>query len=194
MTVDPTWLVSRPPAVVESGGIVLARAAEAHVDGLTAAIQTSLPELMRWLTWPFDGFGRDDTREWLRHADEDWAAGRDFAYTILDGTAVVGSTGYTNRVGPGWLELGTWVRTSRAGEGFARRTTGMLVDIARDHLPEVDGLVIHHDVAHGASSAVARATGFTRVAEVDPGPDRPFQQTREAVWRLHLRRTAEGNQ
>ncbi|WP_108667598.1 GNAT family N-acetyltransferase [Euzebya rosea] len=189
MSTDPSWLVSRPPELVAGDGFVLERAAERHADGLTEAIQTSLPELMRWLTWPFEGFSLDDTRRWLEMADEDWRTGRDFGYVILDGEEVVGSTGYTNRIGPGWLEIGLWIRTARAGEGFARRSTLLLADIAEQHLPEVEGLDIHHDVTHDASRAVAAACGFTLVGEVDPGPDRPFQRTREAVWHLPLHRT-----
>ena len=50
-------------------------------------------------------------------------------------------------------------------------------------------------VVESGGTVLARAVGFARVGEVDPGPDRPFQKTREAVWRLHLRRTPpEGNQ
>ena len=57
MTLDPSWLESRPPERIAGDGVVLQRAHADHVDGLVEAVQESLPELQRWMPWAIDDYG-----------------------------------------------------------------------------------------------------------------------------------------
>ena len=181
-----TWLESRPPERIVGDGVVLQRAHAVHVDGLVEAVRESLPELQRWMPWAIDDYGPAEAREWQQGCDDQWPAGGGFAYVILEDDRIVGTVGLINRLEPGWLEIGYWVRTLATGKRLARRATAALIQATRTHLLEVEGVAIHHAVGNDASRSVPIGLDFVYVGESEPTPDRPFQQVTEAVWRLPL--------
>ena len=181
------WLDSRPPErIVVDADLVLQRAHADHVDGLVEAVRESLPELQRWMPWAIDDYGPAEAKEWQQGCDDQWPTGGGFAWVMLEGDRIVGTVGLINRLEPGWLEIGYWVRTPSTGRKLASRSTAALIDTARTHLPEVEGGAIHPTVGNDASRSVPVGLGFVFVGESEPTPERPFQQATEAVWRLPL--------
>ena len=80
-------------------------------------------------------------------------------------------------------QIGYWVRTDRAGRGFASRAVNSLAAAAFD-----DGLcelVIHCDEANIRSAKVAANAGFVHVETVQLDPVLPrtrAQSGREMTW------------
>ena len=91
--------------------------------------------------------------------------GEDFVYGIFtpDEHEVVGGAGLHTRVGPGALEIGYWLRSSRVGSGLAREAAAALARVAF-RVCGVDRVEIHVDPANERSLGVPRALGFAEEA------------------------------
>lgn len=183
------WLTTRPAEHLVGDGLVLQRN---HVDfavDTAAAVRESLVELAQWMPWAVDDYGTEQALSFVSESDSGWGDGQVLNYVILlpgVPTTVAGTVGFINRLRPGWLEIGYWVRTVSTGQHLARRATELLVQAARDHLPEVVGVEIHHDEANLASGTVPAALGFTRDRVIDVPVDCSATTGRNVVWTLHL--------
>lgn len=185
---DHSWLASRPPERIEGERVTLRRAHLANLDATTVAVRASLPELGAFMPWAVPDYGAAHARAWVDAMDEAWPAGAEFGFVLVEPgvEGVSGSAGLINRVRPGWLEIGYWVRTDRTGNQLARRATETLIATVRAHLPEVEGVEIHHDEANLASQSVPVALGFTRDRVIDVPADAPRQTGRNVAWALPL--------
>lgn len=127
-----------------------------------AAITESLDELRPWMPWAQLEQTIDDVEVNVRQARADFLARRDLRlhlYLREDGT-FVGSSGL-HRID--WevprFEIGYWVRTPMAGQGFATEATRRIADFAFDDLG-AERVEIWCDARNERSAAVAARAGF----------------------------------
>ena len=134
--------------------------------------------------------------ELLRSFRGQFDLGQNFVYGAfsVDETEVVGGTGLHPRIGEGALEIGYWVRASRAGSGFATEMAAALTLVAFE-VSEVERVEIRVDPANAASLAIPRKLGFVEEGTLRRrlhGPDgRPLQ--RDAVVFALLREELPGS-
>jgi RimJ/RimL family protein N-acetyltransferase len=92
------------------------------------AVQESLPELKPWMSWAYDDYSLNDTREFIRITRARWQEGTLFAFAITDAKSglVLGGCSLSH-IHPVYhlCNLGYWVRSSRRGRGIAVRATRM---------------------------------------------------------------------
>jgi RimJ/RimL family protein N-acetyltransferase len=138
----------------------------------------------------------EQTVELLRGFRGRFDLGEDFVYGIFtaDEAEVVGGSGLHARVGPEALEIGYWVRASRAGRGFATEAAAALTRVAFA-VCRVERVEIRVDPANAASLAVPRKLGFVKEGTLRRrlhGPDgTPVQ--RDAVVFALLRHELAGS-
>lgn len=102
-----------------------------------------------------------------------------------DSGALIGGCALERSVGPGAVEVSYWTHTAWAGRGIATEVLGMMVDAAWT-LPDVDRIVLIHDVVNTASARVADKHEF---AEFDRRriPILGFADSGTVVWRERVR-------
>jgi RimJ/RimL family protein N-acetyltransferase len=141
----------------------------------------------------------EQTVELLRSFRGQFDLGQNFVFGMLssDEAEVVGGTGLHPRVGDGALEIGYWVRASRAGQGFATEAAAALTRVAF----EVDGIErveIRVDPANAESLAIPRKLGFVEEGTLRHrlhGPDgKPLERDAVvfALLRVELAGTRAG--
>ena len=153
---------------------------------LQVALETSRSELQAWTPWVLAGAGdRETLEERLDGYRRDFFGGGDLLYALLDEDEeeVLGGAGLYRRVGPGGLEVGYWIRSDRAGRGYATDAAAELTRLGLS-LPGVDRLEIHCRDDHGASIRIAEKLGYrhreTVPASDDGGPATLIWETRGA--------------
>jgi RimJ/RimL family protein N-acetyltransferase len=138
----------------------------------------------------------EDTVELLRTFRGQFDLGQNFVYGIFspDETEVVGGTGLHPRVGEGAVEIGYWVRASRAGSGFGAEAAAALTRVAFE-VSGIERVEIRVDPANTASLAIPRKLGFVEEGTLRRrlhGPDgTPLQ--RDAVVFAMLREELSGS-
>jgi ribosomal-protein-serine acetyltransferase len=110
-----------------SDGIVLLRPFQLEDTQETfTAIRESLSDLKPWMSWAYDDYSVNDTREFIRITRARWQEGTLFAFAVTDAKSglVLGGCSLSH-IHPIYhlCNLGYWVRSSRRGQGFARRAT-----------------------------------------------------------------------
>jgi ribosomal-protein-serine acetyltransferase len=130
-------------------------------DELLATITASLPELQRWLPWCQGGYPREACREWIAVAIAAWRASREFAFLIIERNTnrLAGSMGL-NRVDAigRWANLGYWLRSDVAGQGYATEAATAVTRFGLDVLG-LQRIEIFADVENHASRRVAEKIG-----------------------------------
>src|SRR5207247_5600355 len=82
-----------------------------------------------------------------------------------DESEVVGGSGVHRRVGEGALEIGYWIRSSRAGEGLATEVTAALTRVGFE-LCEVDRIEIHTEPENERSMRIPLKLGYREEARL----------------------------
>lgn len=136
-------------------GLTLREPVEDDAPTLVDAIQASLDELARWMPWAVPDYDIEAARAWI--AGETGDAHR-FVMVDTDGE-VVGSCGLNgiselNRSG----NLGYWVRSDRAGRGFATASTRLLRRFGHD-VADLHRIEVVMSVHNEASRRVAEKAG-----------------------------------
>lgn len=152
---------------------------EDDAPALSAAVTSSLPELLPWMPWaraePLSDAAR---RAYIREANEEEARGGDRVRAITADGEIAGACGLHRRIGPNAFELGYWLASGYTGRGIATTAVSLLAAAAFSD-PGVTHIEIHHDPANTRSAAVARRSGFT------PMTDRHRESLdTETIWRL----------
>jgi len=146
--IETDRLIIRPPRAGE-GAIV------------NAAICESLAELKSWMPWAQSAPSVDDTEANLRRAIGKYIAREDLRlqFHLKDGT-FVGSSGL-HRID--WdvkrFEIGYWIRTSMAGQGFVTEAVRAIASLALTTL-QANRVEIKCDVENARSRKVAESAGF----------------------------------
>jgi ribosomal-protein-serine acetyltransferase len=127
------------------------------------AVQESLTDLKPWMSWAYDDYSLNDTREFIRITRARWQEGTLFAFAITDAKSglILGGCSLSH-VHPVYhlCNLGYWVRSSRRGHGIAGRATLLAARYAFEKV----GLVrveIVIALANQASIRVAEKVGAT---------------------------------
>ena len=91
-----------------------------------AAVTESLSDLKPWMSWAYDDYSFNDTREFIRITRARWQEGTLYAFAITDAQSglVLGGCSLSH-IHPVYhlCNLGYWVRSSRRGQGIAGRAT-----------------------------------------------------------------------
>jgi RimJ/RimL family protein N-acetyltransferase len=126
------------------------------------AVDSSLDELRAWMPWAHDEpKPLEEKVELMRRFRASFDLGQEFVYGIFgaDESEVVGGTGLHSRVGEDSFEIGYWVRTSRAGNGYATESSAALTRVAFE-VCGVDRVEIRVDPANERSAAIPVKLGF----------------------------------
>jgi ribosomal-protein-serine acetyltransferase len=170
--------------MINAGALVLKRWEPAWAEQAAAAVRESLPELREFLPWAGDDYDAETSRAYLEKSKQDWADGTEFNYAMFTATGeLVGAIGMMTRMGPGVLELGYWTRTAYAGRGYMTAAVEALSRVALA-MPGIDRVAIRHDVANGASAAVAAKAGFVEVRRATREPEAPGETGTDVIREL----------
>ena len=132
------------------------------------AIDSSLDHLRPWMPWAADEPQPLAAKvALLRRFRGQFDLGQDFVYGLFssDESEVVGGSGLHTRAGEGALEIGYWIRVSRARQGLATEATSALTRVAFD-VCEVDRVQIRVDPTNVASLAIPLRLGFVEEARL----------------------------
>jgi len=170
------------PEHLDAGPIVLLRWTVDRADDLDQAINESLPELMQFMPWANADHDFDATRGYLERSRIEWDNGENFNYAMLTPEGdIVGSCGLMSRQGPGVLEIGYWVHSAHAGQGFATAAALALTE-AGLAWPGIDRVEIHHDVDNPASGRVAAKARFEEQGPIKAERKSPRDSGTHLVW------------
>jgi len=173
-----------PPYRIVTDRLVLRCWELADAPKLAEAVEASLDHLSPWMPWAATyPQPLSETVALLRGFRGRFDLGKDFTYGIFskDESEVVGGTGLHTRQGSDGLEIGYWIRKSRAGEGLATELSAALTRVAFE-LCGADRVVIRVEPRNEASAAIPRKLQFAEEARLRRrlrfGPD---DEPRDAV-------------
>ena len=161
-------MVADPPYAIRTERLLLRCWDPADAAGLKDAVDSSLDHLRPWMPWAWDDPQPVEAKvALLRTFRGRFDLGQDFVYGVFarDDEEVVGGTGLHPRVGPGALEIGYWIRSSRIGRGYATELSAALTRVAFE-VCGVDRVEIRVDPANAASLAVPRRLGYPQEARL----------------------------
>jgi len=139
------------------------RATRAGMGPVVAeAVRESRKELERWMAWAKNTRSGADSERHCREMQLRWYAREEFDYCFHrrpDGVLVGKGGFHTIDWAIPKLEIGYWIRTSCARQGFATEATLALAEMARKRLG-ANRLEITADARNAASRRVAEKCGF----------------------------------
>jgi len=132
-------------------------------EPLVAAVHDSLDDMVRWLPWAHQGYGRSDAIRFIRDSTAAWAEGRafDFAIRFADqpkihlGNVSVWHTSRRERT----AEIGYWVRSTMTGEGIGAESAGRVLQVAFEDLA-LHRVTVRIATGNIASERIAAKLGF----------------------------------
>jgi RimJ/RimL family protein N-acetyltransferase len=135
--------VSLKPEELPAGEVLMLRRWTASmIDQLLESIETSQPELARWLAWADPMPTRTAELEVVANAERAFAEDRDYPYFFIERASgdLVCCAGLHPKTG-GVVEIGYWVRSDRAGR-YATSAAGSLCRAAFTYRPEAEKVII----------------------------------------------------
>jgi ribosomal-protein-serine acetyltransferase len=150
------------PDFFESERLVLRAPRPSDGDALNAAVIESLAELRPWMPWAMTAPTLADSEEYVRRSAVKYAAREDLPLLLWQRAtgALVGGSGM-HRID--WevpaVEIGYWVRTSQAGQGYITEAVNAITHFAFEVIG-AHRVEIRCDERNGRSAAVARRAGF----------------------------------
>ncbi|HUP30093.1 MAG TPA: GNAT family protein [Usitatibacter sp.] len=130
---------------------------------INAAVAESHAELAPWMPWARVLPSAAETEQHCAEMQAKWLSREvlDFSFIRKADGLLLGKGGlHTIDWTLPKMEIGYWIRTSCAGQGFATEATLCLVALARDRLA-ARRLEITSDARNAASRRVAEKSGFT---------------------------------
>ena len=131
-----------------------------HVEAIWKAKESSLDDLRPWMDWA-DG-DLESVKMYADRCHQRWSAGLEWNFTILEEQEVVGCTSihsYDARYRKG--QVGYWIRSDRAGRGYASEAVSALVAFGFEDLG-LHRIELHCGVENDRSIRVAEKLGFER--------------------------------
>jgi ribosomal-protein-serine acetyltransferase len=150
------------PDCIATERLTLRAPAAGRGRDIHAAVTESLEALRRWMPWAKADRCEADSERHCREMLAKWHAREelDFCFYRRADDMLVGKGGlHTIDWSIPRLEIGYWIRTSCAGQGYATEATLALVEFARRHLG-AKRLEITSDARNAASRRVAEKSGF----------------------------------
>lgn len=171
-----------PPETVDLDGFHLRRSTLDDTEALHEAVKASFAELHPWMPWCTEPVELADQRGFIERSETGWTDQSTFNWLIVDaGGNLIGTIGLMDRVGPGALEIGYWLRTDATGRGVMTCAAARVTDIALA-LPGVDRVEIHCDAANAASAAIPRRLGYRLDRETQAEPSAPGESGLGQYW------------
>jgi RimJ/RimL family protein N-acetyltransferase len=184
-TAPPPRALPPNPAVperIEIDGFHLRRHTLEDVEAMHDAIKASFAEIHLWMPWCVDPVRIEEQRGFVENASAKWANGEAFNFGIFtaDGR-LIGAVSLMDRLGPGGLEIGYWLRTDATGTGVMTRAVDRLTRLGLG-LPGIERIEIHCDEANLRSAAVPRRLGY-RLDRIEAEKiEAPAETGRGMVW------------
>ena len=174
--------MERLPDTIPSPRLTLRRWVAADAPDLSAAVTANLEHLRPWMPWiAVEPASPVDRLALIAQWQTEWERGGDAVIgAFLDG-AVVGSTGFHRRRGPGALEIGYWVHVDHTRKGYATEIAASLTSAAFT-VPDIERVEIHHDKANIASAGVPRSLGYTFAGETLDAVTSPGEVGIDCRW------------
>lgn len=150
------------PDSFESERLIIRAPRPGDGPAINAAVVESLAELRPWMPWAVETPPLAETEEFARRAAAGWLTRESLTLTLWrkDTGEYVGNSGM-HRID--WevpsVEIGYWVRTSLAGQGYITEAVDAITAFAFDTLG-AHRVEIHCDERNTRSAAVARRAGF----------------------------------
>jgi ribosomal-protein-serine acetyltransferase len=158
-------MIERQPILTER--LLLEPVTPDHVPAMWAATKRSLRELQPWMPWARHA-SEANSREFAARTADDWEAGRDYVFAVLLDGEYIGGCGLHSYRLEGIGELGYWIRTDQARNGYTTEAAGALVALAFDTVG-LYRLELRAGVENRASQRVAEKLGFTREGTMRKG-------------------------
>lgn len=150
------------PESITSERLTIRSPQVSDVPEIVDAVRESLEALEPWMRWATRDYSVDDCEANTRQAIARFVTRQDLRYHFHDRVTgeLIGSSGL-HRIN--WqvprFEIGYWVRTSKAGQGYVSETVRALSRLAFDRLG-AKRLEIRCDDLNLASARVAERCGF----------------------------------
>jgi RimJ/RimL family protein N-acetyltransferase len=173
----------RPPEQLETARLALRKPRVEDASQVVEAIAESIEELRPWMPWAQRVPTRAEQEERLRASVAAFEAGEDFPYWIFErasGTYLGGTGLHRFDWAVPRFETGYWVRTSRAGRGYATEAVGAVTEMAFGVLG-ARRVEIRCDDRNMRSWRVAERLGFALegvLRHQDRSPDGSLRDTR----------------
>lgn len=147
------------PGRIETARLVLRRLDVADAAALLDAVESSRPELERWIRWPTRVHSRDDAEALIRDAAAETTTWTRGIFRRDDGHLVGGIDARVLNPRVPALALGYWLRTDATGHGSMREAVRALTGVLFNRFG-ARRVVIGCDPANRRSARVAEACGF----------------------------------
>lgn len=171
-----------PPETVDLDGFHLRRPTPEDTESLHDAVKASFAELSPWMPWCTEPVEIASQREFIERSETSWSGQTAFNWLIVEaGGHVIGTIALMDRIGPGGLEIGYWLRSDATGRGVMTRATAHITDIALG-LPGIERVEIHCDAANVRSAAVPQRLGYRLDREVQTEPTSPGESGLSQYW------------
>jgi RimJ/RimL family protein N-acetyltransferase len=177
-----------PPERIDVDEFHLRRYTLGDVEAIHEAIKASYAEIHPWMPWCFEPIKIEDQREFVEGTFPKWMTGEAFNYAIFDSGEAetpaptqIGAISLMDRLGPGGLEIGYWLRTDATGRGVMTRAAGRLTEVGLG-LPGIERIEIHCDEANVRSAAVPRRLGYRLDRIEDDVAEAPGETGRGMFW------------
>lgn len=151
------------PDTIQSQRLLIRAPRPGDGAAINAAVLDSLAELRPWMPWAQQTPTVDDNEIYAREAHVRFLKREELPLLLFDKTTniLVGSSGL-HRIN--WavprVEIGYWVRTPYAGQGYITEAVAALTEFAFTTL-QAHRVEIRCDARNERSAAVARRSGFT---------------------------------
>ena len=148
-----------PRSLLQTERLRLEPARADHAGAIWNAIERSLPELKRWMSWASTTTPQR-AAEFMQRAQAGWLDWTNWEWVIVFEGDAAGTIGL-NRYDAMWrtCNLGYWIRSDLAGRGFATEAGRAVVHFAFDEV-ELNRVELVADTANVASQRVAEKLGF----------------------------------
>jgi RimJ/RimL family protein N-acetyltransferase len=177
-----------PPERIDVDEFHLRRYTLGDVEAIHEAIKASYAEIHPWMPWCVEPVKIEDQREFVEGTFPKWMTGEAFNYAIFDSDEAetrtrtqIGAISLMDRLGPGGLEIGYWLRTDATGRGVMTRAAGRLTEVGLA-LPGIERIEIHCDEANVRSAAVPKRLGYRLDRIKDDTIEAPGETGRGMVW------------
>lgn len=128
MAAPEDWL---PPISTTLDGLTLRMFSLEDVAELQYAVFESYEHLKPWMPWASDRQTMLQTEKIIRRLMANYLSNEDYTISVWDGDSLVGGTGFHLRCGPvDWrcAEIGMWIRSTLAGQGWGTRTLEQMLE------------------------------------------------------------------